>query len=172
MWYNHAKQAATCPSDNSLGCGSTRAFCFSDGAACCARTGKYGRGGWLPSPDLPGITTVRYEPAHAENGSGLQPSRAAAETSGCHRQHLKDSRGGQAPWGSGCYTLRGPVQRAARRATAIDRPKKSAQCSPSRFGGGGRCSPSLPYQRNTTITHSRSTLAKEWGARGEGNAGR
>ena len=89
-------------------------------------TGEYRPPLWLPRGNRPARHSVRYKPAHAENGFGLQPSRAAAETSGCHRQHLKHSRGGQAPRGSGCYTLRGPVQRAARRATATDRPKKSA----------------------------------------------
>lgn len=42
---------------------------------------------------------------------------------------------------------------------------------PLRRGGAAALPPS-PISVIHTITHSRSTLAKEWGARGEGNAGR
>lgn len=131
---------------------------------------KKSRWGWLPSPELPGApATVRISGPMQKTRSDYCRPGAAVETSGCHRQHPKYSRGGQAPMGGWLLYAAGACAACSQPGNCNRPTEKVGEIRSPRCGGGGLRPPSLPYQRNNT--RSRNSHARGWGVRGERGRG-
>ena len=171
------QQAATCRRAMSARLGMAvpagRFFLPAGTAACARRQVNTGRSLWLPRGDPPGPASVRFEPAHAEKWF-----RTAAVPGGCGYVRTspaaskKIAGGDRLQGGLAAIRCGGLCSvRPDGQPQPTDRKSRRNAARPASAGGAAALPPS-PISAIHTITHSRSTLAKEWGARGEGNAGR
>ena len=142
---------------------------FLEGAACTSGqvNSKKSRWGWLPSPELPGApATVRISGPMQKTRSDYCRPGAAVETSGCHRQHPKYSRGGQAPMGGWLLYAAGACAACSQPGNCNRPTEKVGGIRPPAAAGGGCALPPSPI---SVILHVRVVPSRR--DRGRGGKG-